>query len=319
MHSKYFLFRTFLWLFFIAGLTIFLIIPISHTAIHTDTGIVTKGSGGEIITTPEQTKFRVRTSGIDEPLADKVNNHTNQFRKVEQSYLIQQNQQIIDGLANIPQSLSPLQKLSEKPLQIWGIDYRLIPGFAAGVSLIIALFIPPFAEYLRRRPSKSKLTILGFLSVHQSDAIITRLVIKNESNNAARLAEAYVYSISDDETNRVDFLPVPLPWAHGQFTGSKNRRDIYGQQIVYLDTLEYKQIKSVGSLELQTDVREYAGIEQFYKLNKGVTKLDIKIYQESAQTVSCIIVVKWDGVKNPELFISSQSTNKRHTFFHYLS
>jgi len=60
----------------------------SHAAIRTVTGTVTKVSDGDTIhlTTPEQTKLKVRLYGIDAPETDKINNHTGQVSIPGQAY-----------------------------------------------------------------------------------------------------------------------------------------------------------------------------------------------------------------------------------------
>ena len=79
---------TILFLLLITALTIFLIIPSSTATIRTVTGTVTKVSDGDTIhlTTPEQTKLKVRLYGIDAPETDKINNHTGRISKPGQPY-----------------------------------------------------------------------------------------------------------------------------------------------------------------------------------------------------------------------------------------
>jgi micrococcal nuclease len=88
MHSKIFFLRAFIFLFLISGLTAFINIPFTSAAIRTLTGTVTRVSDGDTIhiTTPEQTKLKVRMYGIDAPETPKVNNHTDQINKSGQPY-----------------------------------------------------------------------------------------------------------------------------------------------------------------------------------------------------------------------------------------
>lgn len=88
MRTKIFFLRTFIFLFLISGLTAFINIPVSHTAIRTVTGTVTKVSDGDTIhvTTPEQTKLKVRLYGIDAPETPKINNRTGHLNKPGQPY-----------------------------------------------------------------------------------------------------------------------------------------------------------------------------------------------------------------------------------------
>ena len=69
-------------------LSAFLIIAHGQAPIRTVTGIVTKVSDGDTIhlTTPEQTKLRVRLYGIDAPETAKINNRTGRVNKPGQPY-----------------------------------------------------------------------------------------------------------------------------------------------------------------------------------------------------------------------------------------
>lgn len=88
MRSKIFLFKTILLIFLISALTTFLITPVSLATIRTVNGTVTKVSDGDTIhlTTPEQTKLRVRLYGIDAPETPKINNRTGRVNKPGQPY-----------------------------------------------------------------------------------------------------------------------------------------------------------------------------------------------------------------------------------------
>ena len=88
MRRKIFFHNLFILLFIITGLTTFLFSPVTHAALRTVTGTVTKVSDGDTIhvTTPEQTKLRVRLYGIDAPETSKVNAHSGQINKPGQPY-----------------------------------------------------------------------------------------------------------------------------------------------------------------------------------------------------------------------------------------
>lgn len=88
MHSKIFLFKTFIIFILISAFTISITIPVTNAAIRTVSGTVTKVSDGDTIhlTTPEQTKLKVRLYGIDAPETDKINNHTGRANKPGQPY-----------------------------------------------------------------------------------------------------------------------------------------------------------------------------------------------------------------------------------------
>lgn len=88
MRSKIFSFKTIIFLFLISGLTTLISIPATHAAMRTVTGTVTKVSDGDTIhvTTPEQTKLRVRLYGIDAPETPKINAHSGQINKPGQPH-----------------------------------------------------------------------------------------------------------------------------------------------------------------------------------------------------------------------------------------
>lgn len=88
MRSKTFIYKIFIPLFLIAALTIFINIPVSPATIRTVAGTVTKVSDGDTIhlTTPEQTKLRVRLYGIDAPETDKISSSTGQVNIPGQPY-----------------------------------------------------------------------------------------------------------------------------------------------------------------------------------------------------------------------------------------
>lgn len=88
MRLKTLYFKIFIFLLSIASLTTLINTPISHAVIRTVTGTVTKVSDGDTmqLTTPEQTKLKVRLYGIDAPETYKISNRTGQVSKVGQLY-----------------------------------------------------------------------------------------------------------------------------------------------------------------------------------------------------------------------------------------
>lgn len=88
MRFKTILFNEVLFLFLISGLTTILTISTSHAQIRTIKGTVTKVIDGDSIhiTTPEQTKLKVRLYGIDAPETLIINHHTGQVNKPGQPY-----------------------------------------------------------------------------------------------------------------------------------------------------------------------------------------------------------------------------------------
>jgi len=90
MHIKTFSIKDLLILCLLAGLTTFHIASLSfaNEPIRIVTGTVTKVSDGDTIqvTTPEQTKLRVRLYGMDTPETPKINQRTGRVNKPGQPY-----------------------------------------------------------------------------------------------------------------------------------------------------------------------------------------------------------------------------------------
>jgi micrococcal nuclease len=90
MHIKPLLIKTNLILFLLAGLTTVVLTSFSFAreTIRTVTGTVTKVSDGDTIhvTTPEQTKLKVRLYGVDAPETPKINQRTGRVNKPGQPY-----------------------------------------------------------------------------------------------------------------------------------------------------------------------------------------------------------------------------------------
>ena len=88
MQTRAFSNKTFVALFLAALLAAFTIAAPSHAAIRKVSGTVTKVSDGDTIhiTTPEQTKLRVRLYGIDAPETPKINRRTGVVNKPGQPY-----------------------------------------------------------------------------------------------------------------------------------------------------------------------------------------------------------------------------------------
>ena len=88
MRLKSLYFKILISLLLITSLTTSIITPISHAAIRTVIGTVTKVSDGDSIqiTTTEQTKLKVRLYGIDAPETPKINHRTGQVSKPGQPH-----------------------------------------------------------------------------------------------------------------------------------------------------------------------------------------------------------------------------------------
>lgn len=88
MRLKTLFFKAYIFLLIIVALMALINVTSCYAAIRTVTGIVTKISDGDTIhlTTPEQTKLKVRLYGIDAPETPKINAHSGQVNKLGQPY-----------------------------------------------------------------------------------------------------------------------------------------------------------------------------------------------------------------------------------------
>lgn len=81
-------YKTFLFLLLFFAAKAFIYTPLTYAATRTVTGTVTKVSDGDSIqvTTPEQTKLKVRLYGIDAPETPKMSQRTGEVNKPGQPY-----------------------------------------------------------------------------------------------------------------------------------------------------------------------------------------------------------------------------------------
>lgn len=175
------------------------------------------------------------------------------------------------------------------------MDTTLIASMTA---LVIAIFSEPFLNKFIR---KTKLTVKEVTSHIQGngDLIVYRLLIKNESIYRARDVAVDVERIYDSGKLRSNFLPVPLGWTHSHAIGGSVMRDIHPDQSVYLDICNY--IKKKEGVVLRLSLKAGSEIKDFCQLEIGSTKIELKAYQNSGQTVVITLLIEWDGWNNPTI------------------
>jgi len=141
---------------------------------------------------------------------------------------------------------------------------------------------------------------------------VGRLVIKNNEQFAAKSVEAYLNAVEDNGKPRENFLPVPLHWTHGQLNASKSTtvRDIYPQQVVYLDIFNEIYDRQAAKNTVEFAIAAGHGINDFSKLSLSESKLFVKIYQESGQVNQIALKIDWDGVDVPAMSIIGQESIK---------
>lgn len=135
---------------------------------------------------------------------------------------------------------------------------------------------------------------------------VGRLIIKNEGRYKASGVEAYIENISSDGEARDNFIPVPLVWTHGQLNEQgPTVRDIYPNQTVYLDVFNHIYDPNyVGESTVELAVAAGHGIDSLSKMNAGVSKMLIRLYQESGQVNSVTLKTDWDMKSVLDLSIS---------------
>ncbi|MDM7987334.1 MAG: thermonuclease family protein [Smithella sp.] len=127
-------------------------VPTSKAAIRTVTGTITKITDGDTVhlTTPEQTKLKVRLYGIDAPETDKINNKTGRVNIPGQPY----GDESMNALAN---------KIMGKKVKVDILDidkYRRMVGMIylenrnINLEMIREGYAEAFIEYLKE-PYKS--------------------------------------------------------------------------------------------------------------------------------------------------------------------
>ncbi len=210
--------------------------------------------------------------------------------------------------------------VDQSPITFLGLDYRVWSGIAVIVSLVLALFIPWFSEWWRRRPKKTDLRfdeapvpsiIRAEIEKGKAGYYIGRLAIKNQSNNVAVSVEASVMSIIENGAPREGFLPRPLSWT---YINNGTRRDIHGNQVVYVDVIVYTpedadilyptMPRRIRRFHLATPVLG-SWEKRFGMLSsEKTTELVISVYQESGQVITTKAQIIWnDKDLAPELRI----------------
>lgn len=114
-----------------------------------------------------------------------------------------------------------------------------------------------------------------------------RLVIKNDSNHIAKNVEFDIEEVIFNGTKRVNFLPAPLNWTHGN-----SLRDIFPHQIAYLDIIIVNNLENVP-IALCAPV--LYGLSEMVKIEAGTTLLKLKYYTENGKTGTIDLKVTWNG------------------------
>jgi len=131
----------------ISGLITFLNTNISYASIRTVFGTVTKVSDGDTIqlTTPEQTKLKVRLYGIDAPETAKINKKTGRINKPGQPYGIEAWKALKDKIMGkqVRLEILDIDKYRRSVCMVWLNDRNI------NLEMIREGYAEAFIEYLR--------------------------------------------------------------------------------------------------------------------------------------------------------------------------
>lgn len=194
------------------------------------------------------------------------------------------------------------------------LNFYRTQEFWTAAAVMTAILIPWCIEIYRNKPKKSKLVFEKFIITpnanfsdehYQSEQILNvgRLAIKNCGKYKAKSVEAYIDRIVlDDGEVRKDFLPMPLLWTHGTVNAkSPTTRDIYPNQVVYLDIFNYILDDSVVNNNI---VRfAFAAEVQYDNLSHlyvGRSLITVKLYQESGQVSTLTFALDYNGENTPK-------------------
>ena len=175
-------------------------------------------------------------------------------------------------------------------LNISSILIPTLPGIIVGLT--VALLI----DYIKRKTQLSNVLANRITSINQDDHLIVfRLVLMNNGEYAAKSIEMQIDSILEGNDER-EFIPSPLAWTHKD--PKIPQRDIFPNQFVYLDLLNYKEYPDIGEIKLTVNTPNLVGIPDMIELNAGTTTLNLISFQENGQSRRFKIHIYWEG-KHP--------------------
>jgi len=171
MRSKSLSFKTSILLLLIAVLAAFINIAVSHAAMRTVTGTVTKVTDGDSIqvTTPEQTKLKVRLYGIDAPETNKIGNRTGEVNKPGQPYG-EESWKALEGKImgrQVKLEVLDIDKYRRLVCMVWSDDRNInLEMIAAGhAEAFIEYLKPPYREQFLEAEREAKSARRGVWSL----------------------------------------------------------------------------------------------------------------------------------------------------------
>ncbi len=154
-------------LLLITILIIFITTFVAHAAIRTVTGTVTKISDGDTIqvTTPEQTKLKVRLYGIDAPETPKINRQSGQVHQPGQPYGEEAQKALKYKIMGkqVKLEILDIDKYKRMVCMVWlddrNINLEMVrEGYA---EAFIEYLKPPYREQFLKAEREAKSTRLG--------------------------------------------------------------------------------------------------------------------------------------------------------------
>ena len=204
-------------------------------------------------------------------------------------------------------SLQRLIELStEKLLLPFYLDWEFWSVIAAGISSLVALAIA-FKDQMLWKFRKPKLVVQGIEVFEQPNSnrskyYIFRLAIKNEGRQNASNVEVDTENLFVDGQRRMNFLPAPLGWTHGQLLLGKTTRDIAASQTVYVDIARFcpsgyqTDIPHMTQCTLWLNVLAGAEIPDFANIDKANTVLELKVFADRLEPIPIKIKINYDEV-----------------------
>ncbi len=184
-------------------------------------------------------------------------------------------------LRKIASNLEPLKNLNQNQFSF--IPEIITAFLSIGVALIVAYLIQPWNRWVQ----KSNVEAIKVIRNFQQYQYLYRLQIVNDSNYIARNVQIDIEDIVES-TNSRNIIPAPMRWTHGD----TKPKDILPHQTVYLDLIEVKQEQ--GRF-IKLTAPNIMDLDEMSVLNKGISILYFRQYQENGQTREFKLKIEWNG------------------------
>ncbi len=149
-------------------------------------------------------------------------------------------------------------------------------------ATITALVIAIWGKSLRKLSFWSDIRIIdsqvNFQPSKEGRGGYVRFLFKNYGNDTAEDVEVYIDHIQDNDSDRLNFLPVPLRWTHD----GRSKRSFHPNQYGYLD---FCNVHDIGN---RSDGAHFtlaagSGVPSYEQIATGKSQLHLIIFQKSGQ------------------------------------